>query len=245
MARDNAMVDPFGAALRDHVDGRFAQVMVERDDGYVDSSLDLATYFDTVRKWPPHQRTALRYVRGRVLDVGCGAGRHALYLQHRGHDVVGIDSSPGAVEVCRERGLEKVQVLSITSLSRFLGGFDTILMLGNNLGLLAGPRRASWLLKKMAGMTGTEARIIAETLDPYASADEAHLQYHAKNRKKGRMPGQARIRLRYRKHATPWFDYLLVSPKEMQEIVAGTGWEVTRTIPSSGPQYVAVLEKSG
>ncbi len=238
-------IDPFGAALKDHMAGRFAQVMVERDDGYIDSSINLVTYFDTVRKWPPHQRTALRYVRGRVLDIGCGAGRHALYLQHRGHDVVGIDSSPGAVAVCKERGLEKVRELSITGLSRFLGGFDTILMLGNNFGLFAGPRRAAWLLRKMAGMTCAEARIIVETLDPHESPGEFHLRYQSANKKKGRMPGQARIRLRYQDHATSWFDYLLVSPREMQEIVSGTGWEVTRTIPSSGPQYAAVLEKSG
>jgi SAM-dependent methyltransferase len=244
MAKVRHRTDPFGAALKDHMTGSFAQVMVERDDGYVDSSLNIASYFDTVRKWPAHQRTALRYTRGRVLDIGCGAGRHGLYLQHRGHDVVGIDSSPGAVAVCRERGLEKARVLNITGLGRFLGGFDTILMMGNNFGLFAGPRRAAWLLKKMAGMTGAEARIIVETLDPHDSPGEVHRRYQSANKKKGRLPGQARIRLRYQDHATAWFDYLLVSPREMQEIVAGTGWEVTRTIPSSGPQYSAVLEKS-
>ena len=245
MTKVRHRTDPFGAALKDHMAGEFAQVMIERDDGYVDSSLNLATYFDTVRKWPAHQRTALRYVRGRVLDIGCGAGRHGLYLQHRGHSVVGIDSSPGAVEVCRERGLEQARVLSITGLGRFLGGFDTILMFGNNFGLFAGPRRAAWLLKKMAGMTGGEARIIVETLDPHRSPGEIHTRYQAENGKKGRMAGQARIRLRYQDHATSWFDYLLVSPREMQEIVSGTGWEVSRTIPSSGAQYAAVLEKPG
>ncbi|MFW5418407.1 SIP domain-containing protein [Nocardiopsis sp. CNT-189] len=37
-------------------------------------------------------------VRGAVLDVGCGTGENALYLAERGHDVVGVDFSPAALE---------------------------------------------------------------------------------------------------------------------------------------------------
>jgi hypothetical protein len=44
---------------------------------------------------------------------------------------------------------------------------------------------------------------------------------------------------------TPWFDYLLVSPREMRSIVAGTGWRVTRLFESGGPVYVGMLEKLG
>ncbi len=49
--------------------------------------------------------TELRHVRGRVLDVGCGPGRVALELRHRGHEVVGIDTSEGSIAVARKRGL--------------------------------------------------------------------------------------------------------------------------------------------
>jgi SAM-dependent methyltransferase len=87
-------------------------------------------------------RQAMAYVQGRVLDIGCGAGRHALYLQGQGFDALGIDNSPLAVEVCRRRGLLRAQVLPITQVSRALGSFDTILMMGNNFGLVGNPRRA-------------------------------------------------------------------------------------------------------
>ena len=57
------------------------------------------------------------------------------------------------------------------------------------------------------------------------------------------MAGQVRMRVRYQKYATPWFDYLLVSRKEMQKILRGTGWAVKRFIAPRGPFYVAVIIK--
>jgi hypothetical protein len=41
------------------------------------------------------------------------------------------------------------------------------------------------------------------------------------------MSGQIRMRARYKRFATPWFDYLMVSPQELETIVNGTGWRVT------------------
>ena len=98
-------------------------------------------------------------------------------------------------------------------------------------------------------MTSPDAKIIAESNDPYGSRDTSHkplrchLEYHKWNRSCGRMGGQLRFRIRYMKHATPYFDYLLVSKDEMRQIVYGTGWKVSRFFDSKGSVYIAVLEK--
>jgi SAM-dependent methyltransferase len=220
-----------------------AAEILERDDGYI-MSASLADYAAPYRRWPERQRVAMREVRGRVLDVGCGLARHALYLQQRGYDVLGIDVSPLAIKAARERGLKRAKVLSITQLGRRLGIFDTILMLGNNFGLLGNFRRARWLLRRFRGLTTDNARIIAESNDIYRTSDPDHLAYHARNRRRGRMGGQIRFRVRYRKAATPWIDYLMVSKREMREIVDGTGWRIRRYIDSKGPNYIAIIEKS-
>ena len=77
--------DAFGHELYDYLksggEGRRMAEIVERDDGYIDVSGGPQMYFSEYRHWPPHQRRAMRYARGRVLDIGSGAGRHALYLQ--------------------------------------------------------------------------------------------------------------------------------------------------------------------
>src|SRR5918999_2988986 len=78
----------------------------------------------------------MRYVRGRVLDVGCGAGRAALRLQERGHELVAVDISPLAVEVARRRGVLDAREVPFERVDASLGIFDTVLMLGNNFGLV-------------------------------------------------------------------------------------------------------------
>ena len=89
-------------------------------------------YFDPFRRWPVQTRKAMRFVRGRVLDVGSGARRHALHLQERGHDVLCIDNSPLALEVCRRRGVRETREMSVYQGSRTLGIFDTIIMMDGN-----------------------------------------------------------------------------------------------------------------
>ena len=223
--------DAFGQELLDYHRHTGGFDVVERDDGLIDLSLGPKYYFAAYRDWPARQKKAMSYVRGRVLDVGCGAGRCCLYLQRKGYDVLGVDVSPLAVKVCRLRGVKKVKVASITQIDSSFGTFDTVLMMGNNFGLFGTPRRAKWLLRRWRRMTSPEARIVAECLNPYRTDDPAHLAYHRRNRKRGRLPGQVRIRIRYRQYATPWFDCLFVS------------WTVGRLVDDGGLQYVAVLEK--
>ena len=92
-------------------------------------------------------------------------------------------------------------------------------------------------------MTSPQGRIITESNDVYATDDPVHLAYHAWNHQRGRMSGQLRLRVRYQKFKTPWFDYLNVSQEEMKDIVQGTGWTIYQFIKSRGPTYIAVLEK--
>ena len=166
--------DAYGRMMWDFHRGMPAEEIVEREDGYITSGIS-STYFDPHIDWPPHQRESMDYVRGRVLDLGCGPGRHALYLQEEGFDVLGIDASPLAIKVAKERGLKKARVLSVTQISSRLGQFDTMLMMGSNFGLFGNLKRARWLLRKMRNMTSSDARIIAESADPYSTTRKAHL----------------------------------------------------------------------
>lgn len=219
--------------------------IVERDDGWIGTSSGPAAYFRPYEEWPTIEQKAIGYAHGRVLDAGCGPGRVCLYLQEQGHNVVGIDNSPLAIEVARERGVQDARVMSITQVSRnTLGYFDTIVMFGNNFGLLANPKRARWLLRRFYRMMGDDGRIIAASNDIYQTDEPDHLEYHKRNRRLDRMPGQIRLRVRFKKTTGPWFDYLMVSPEEMKRILHGTGWRVRETFTQEeSGLYIAIIEK--
>lgn len=227
------MADAFGQML---LDGAGTEI-IERDDGFLDTAK--LVYFAPVTQWPAVERRALRWVRGRVLDAGLGAGRVALELQRRGRSVVGIDISPGAVEVARERGVRDVRLLAFEEVDDSIGQFDTIVMLGNNFGLFGSPSKARRLLRRLRPLAD---RIVAASIDPHATEDPAHLAYQERNRRRGRIAGQLRLRVRYRDLIGPWFDYLFVSPDEMASILEGTQWRITRLLQSGSAYYVAILE---
>ena len=193
-----------------------------------------AYYLAPYPKWPGRQRRALRFARGRILDVGAGGGRIPLHFQQKGNDVVAIDASPGTIEACRRRGVRDARVMRIEDVDASLGVFDTVVMYGNNLGLLASRTKAPRILRRLARITSERARIIAEGTDPYSTDDPGHLAYHERNRQRGRMGGQLRIRIRFREIASPWFDYLFLSRRELEEILEGTGWRLIRMIEDDG-----------
>jgi len=235
--------DAHGHLVRDLFRGIDATEIGERDDGWIATTPGPSLYLAPFRSWPKHERQAMRFVRGRVLDVGCGAGRAALYLQQRGQEVVGIDVSPLAVDTARRRGVRDARVMSVTRISARLGSFDTVLMLGNNFGLMENGTRARWLLRKLARVTSPRGRLVASVVDPYDTKDPAHLRYHRRNRRRGRMGGQVRLRVRYGPYCTPWFDWLLVSRDEMRALLKPTPWQVERFIGGDGALYTAVLGK--
>jgi SAM-dependent methyltransferase len=235
--------DAYGAVMLAALDGAELSEIVERDDGFITASIfGPGAYLAPFRRWLPHERQGMREVRGRVLDVGAGAGRVALHLQERGQDVVAIDASPGAIEVCRRRGVNDARLVSIEEADESLGVFDTIVMYGNKVGLFGSRAKAKRLLRRFHKLTSERGRIVAQTRDVRASDDPAHVRYRRRNGDRGRLPGQIRIRVRYRDLTTPWFDYLMVGPDELRDLLDGTGWTLTRTMDSDDT-YIAVIDK--
>lgn len=234
--------DATGHAVFDAFSGKYGFEVVEREDGYIVGG-NTAQYFEDYKKWLPHEKQAVKFAKGKILDIGCGAGRHSLYLQSKGFDITGIDISPLLIEVCKKRGIKNAEVLSIEKVDKLNQRFDTLLLLGNNFGLLQNFKKSRQLLKKLYAISTDNALIIAESSDPYKTEEKANLAYQKLNLKRGRMAGQRKIRIRYRNFTSDWSDYLGVSKKEMEEIVEGTGWQIKRFFNSERSSYIAIMEK--
>ncbi len=216
---------------------------IERDDGYL-AAADSARYFAGPETWEPPEHWACEQARGRILDIGSGAGRHALHLQSLGREVVALDVSPLAAEVCRRRGVRRVVVGTVAELAATgADPFDTFLLLGNNLGLLESAARAPQLLTALATLASPDAVILGQGLDPYQTETPLHLAYHRRNRALGRLPGQVRMRVRHQDLATPWFDYLFTSVDELRALLAGSGWRLEH-YEEAGAHYIGLLRRA-
>lgn len=247
--------DAFGRALMDYHQGKAEFYHIERDDNYIEAS-ELGMYFTEYADWTSVERQAIEYAKtSRVLDVGCGAGRHALFLQNLGFDVVGMDISPLAIEVCRLRGLKQVLPLSIAKVGQLpSSSFDSIIMMCHNFGLFGALKLAKKLLRSFYAITSKSARVIVSTRNPYITYEITngliHKTYHERNINRGRMPGQIRFRIRYQNLINPWVDYLFVSEEEMGEILIDTGWSIEKVISEVDdtmrmkPTYIAILTKA-
>ncbi len=246
MISEPAIGDALGAALLAHLDeGSEAGVhIVERDDGDVTADpADL--YFTEIGDWFAVEESVPDRVVGRVLDVGAGGGRFSVALQKRGHDVVALDVSPGCVAVCQRQGVEQTFLGTIFELAdQDPVPFDTFLLMGHNYGLLAGPDQAPPFLDALRRMAQPGAKIIGTNLNPLDTDDPVNLDYHQMNRERGREPGQLRIRVRWHRLATPWFDYWFLPVERLAEVAAPCGWELVDTA-YEGAHYLAELRLVG
>ena len=236
--------DAFGLALLDHLDNgpQAREHFVERDDGHLES-FNAAVYFTGDSVWSEIEPDAANRAGSRVLDVGAGAGRHALPLQESGRDVMALDTSPGASEVCRRRGVRSTFTGTVFDLAdQDAEPFDTVLLFGNNFGLLENPDHAKGFFEALNRVTRPGSEIIGTCMDPFNTTDPIHLTYHELNRGRGRLPGQLRLRTRWANFATPWFDYLLVPIDELAGLAEASGWDLV--LHQKGPRpYVAVLRR--
>lgn len=219
--------------------------IVERSDGYFGEPGFSSIYFSEFKDWNPLEKQAIKLAKGRILDIGCGAGRHSLYLQYKGFPVVGIDKSPLAVKICRLRGLKRVKQMRIDEVGTFRpNSFDTIIMMGCNFGLMGSRNNARRILKHFYRISSQKAMIICSTRDPYQTDEKVHLAYHKLNRKQGRMGGQIRMRIRYERCTSDWFDYLFVSKNDLISILKDSGWMVVKYLEiRNNPSYYAILKK--
>ena len=119
--------------------------------------------FRSFNEMPKLEKKALQLAKGKILDVGCGAGSHALYLQEKGFDVTAIDISVNAIKACELRGLKNARVQNILDLEN--EKFDTILLLMNGTGIFGTLSETSKYLQKLKSLLNPNGQILIDSSD--------------------------------------------------------------------------------
>jgi SAM-dependent methyltransferase len=211
-------MDLHGQALLDYWRGDHDAVYILRRDD------DIAYPPIPVRDWfypeglPELDRIAVNSCRGRVLELGAGAGSHALALQKLGLPVTAVDLSSLAVAIMRERGVQDARTGDLYDV--FAERYDTILILRNIgiTGTLAGLER---FLHHLPNLLNPGGRLITDSIDPREPTDAAYQAYQRRQIASGKYLGERTLRFEYKGLASDWFDWLHIDPETLEEQVYG------------------------
>lgn len=110
------------------------------------------------------EKKALALAKGKVLDIGAGAGSHSLYLQNqRKLEVTALDISPKAIEICQNRGISKTSCESI--LTHQAETYDTLLLLMNGTGIFETLDKIDSYLQHLNSLLNPNGQILIDGTD--------------------------------------------------------------------------------
>lgn len=156
--------DPMGAAIRDYQNKGKASRLRVLSSMFDEDEMPVGHLFRTFNQMPRLEQKALSMAKGRVLDIGAGAGCHALALQERGLEVKAIDISPLSCEVMKERGVKDVECVNLFN-QQLQGKYDTLLLLMNGTGIAGKLNRLSMLLNRLKELLAEGGQILIDSSD--------------------------------------------------------------------------------
>lgn len=164
------MKDLFGKAILDYQTNTEPQDLITETNISEADEMSVAYLFRSFNEMPKIEQKALQLCRGKILDVGCGAGSHSLYLQEKGFDVTSIDISENAIQACQLRGLKKPRVQNLLDIQNET--FDTILLLMNGTGIFGTLAQTSIYLQKLKSLLNPNGQIFIDSSDIIYMFDE-------------------------------------------------------------------------
>lgn len=157
------MKDLFGRAILDFQTNNNPHDLVTETSISEADTMEVSYLFRDFDKMPKIEHRALQLARGKILDIGCGAGSHSLYLQNLGHTVFPIDISPNAIEACKLRGLTSATATDFMLIEK--QKFDTILLLMNGTGICGTLDNLPKFLTKLKDLLAPNGQILIDSSD--------------------------------------------------------------------------------
>lgn len=226
------MEDILGQAIADYYNYERDQTLWVHDTHGPKVPMPVAVYFRAEKDMPELELEALRHCSGKVLDIGAGAGSHALALQDRGITVTAIDISPRAVATMSMRGVERAFTRDVFSLTG--DRYDTLLLMMNGIGLCSNLQGLHRFLKHAKTLLAPGGQLIFDSSDVaylYEDGIPAMAHYY----------GEVKCRYEYKKQKTDWFTWLYVDRGTLATIAAEEGFATTILFEDNDDQYLARL----
>jgi len=225
--------DPLGTMMLDYFHGR-KNAFVEVESTTLDMSIMTGeTMFRSYPEMDEMERLALQLCKGNILDVGAGAGSHALYLQKIHEEVDALDISPGSIQVMSKRKVKNVIHHDLFSFKK--RKYGTILMLMNGLGICGTLDGFNLFLQSMDTLLAEEGQIIADSTDMSPLYEEAGI---ATSTVDGYY-GETEFIMKYRDITSDPFNWLYIDLETLKSLVSFNGFQCDQLTTGTEGRYLA------
>ncbi|MGV8879964.1 MAG: class I SAM-dependent methyltransferase [Sphingobacteriaceae bacterium] len=226
-------METFGQAIIDHYQKLVPEILWINNEYGEPEEMPVDLFFRNFDNLPELEIIALKLCRGKVLDVGAGAGSHALLLQENGIAVTALEISSLAAKVIEHRGLKDVICENIFHYQP-VKRYDTILLLMNGIGLAGNMANLSLLLNHFKVLLNPGGQII------FDSSDIAYL-YGGSSLPKTTYYGELKYQYEYKNQKSDWFQWLYIDQHRLAVVARLCGWNTEIIFEDDMDQYLAKL----
>ena len=186
-------------------------------------------FFRDYEDMPDIERYALSMCYGDVLDIGSGAGSHALCLQNMSASVTTIDFSLRFINIQLKRGVG--QIIFDNILNLHYGKYDTLLLMMNGIGLAQNINGLLQLLEHFKSIINYGGQIILDSTDVYYLWEEIESRpsYY----------GEVEFQFEYEKMKGEWFKWLYIDRIKLTEIGMEVGWRTEIIYEEDNGRFLA------
>ncbi|MGN7514566.1 MAG: class I SAM-dependent methyltransferase [Allomuricauda sp.] len=232
------MADVFGMALRDYQNGEYTEDIKTYSSLDEEDVIPIPYLFRTFDEMPKIEQKALQLAYGKVLDIGAGAGSHALYLQKKGLEVTALDNSEGAIAVCKQRGLKSTVLSNIMDYSG--EKYDTLLLLMNGIGLAGKLNNLSHFLQHLASLLRPYGQILLDSSDIiYMFEQDEDGGYWIPNNEA--YYGEVAFTMEYKGKKNKPFNWVYIDFNTLQNACESNGFNCELVISGDHYDYLAKL----
>lgn len=232
------MKDLFGKAILDYYTNNFPEDLITETSISEADEMSVSCLFRTFEQMPKIEQEALKICKGKVLDVGCGAGSHSLYLQNEMKlEVISIDISENAIKTCKLRGLKNARVQNILDIEN--EKFDTIILLMNGTGIFKTLNETSKYLQKLKTLLYQNGQILLDSSDIIYMFDKYEDEsYHIPS---NGYYGELTFQLTYKKQKEEIFRWLYLDYNTLENVASANELQSQMVLEGEHFDYLAKL----